>query len=92
MPFDAAAQPFVAPVAAPVSRRTVNDLTLGVFSHDGEWKIYSPFDKPAQFDTRESAIAAAQDKAQQAARAGRRVELFVQEEDGAFRQAAIALG
>jgi len=87
MPFDAASP---RPAAA-ARRRSKTDMTLGVFSHDGEWKVYSANDRPIHYDTHKGAMAAAEEHARDAARAGRRVELFVQEEDGTLRQATIDL-
>ena len=92
MPFDAApSRPAVTPVATASPRKKRADLTLGVFSHDGDWKIYSAQDTPIPYDTRDGAVAAAEEQALQAVRAGRRVELFVQEEDGTLRQATLEL-
>ncbi len=89
MPFDAASPHSTIAPATGSRCRTKTDMTLGVFSHNGDWKVYSASDKPIHYDTRDGAMAAAEEQVLAAARAGRRVELFVQEEDGTLRQAMI---
>jgi hypothetical protein len=92
MPFDIAAEPQSAWTLGAGPRRLAReDMTLGVFLAGGEWKVYSPFDRASAYPTRGQALAAAQARARQALRDGRRVELFVQDEDGALGQAEIAL-
>ncbi len=90
MPFDAAAPPpNPSSPAAAIGRSLEGGLTLGVFSHAGRWKVYSPFDRACAYPNRAEALAAAEARARQAARDGMSVEVFVEEEDGALRQASI---
>ena len=63
--------------------------TLGVFSDGAGWKVYSPSDAAAAYATRQEALSAAEARACAAARAGRRVALFVQHEDGSLAQAPL---
>jgi hypothetical protein len=72
-------------------RRKRADLTLGVFSDGANWKVYSQFGSPAAYASRQDALVAAEDRAFEAVRAGRRVELFVEAEDGSLGQARLAL-
>jgi len=69
-------------------RRKRPDLTLGVFSDGGRWKLYSQsglqFDPAAAFSSRQEALVAAEERAFAAAQAGREVELFVEHEDGSL--------
>jgi hypothetical protein len=90
MPFDSSVSPASETRAAfPAKRRP--DLTLGVFNADGAWKVYCASDRASAYPNRQEAMVAAEERAFTAAREGRRVELFVQEEDGCFRQATVAL-
>jgi hypothetical protein len=89
MPFDAASSD--PPPSAPLRRRRAEPLSLGVFNHDGVWKVYSQFERAAAYADRDLALSAAQVRALEAARRGQRVELFIQEEDGELRQAAVEL-
>ena len=70
----------------PASRRKRTDLTLGVFSFDGAWKVYSPFEAAAVYPTRAEAVVAAETRAFAETRRGRRVEFFVESEDGGLSQ------
>jgi hypothetical protein len=72
-------------------RRKRPDLTLGVFSDGGNWKVYSQFGSPAAYPCRREALVAAETRAFEAVRAGRRVELFVEAEDGSLGQARLDL-
>jgi hypothetical protein len=65
------------------------DLTLGVFTDGAGWKVYSQFGSADPYPSRGEALAAAETRAFAAARAGRRVELFVEDEDGALGQARL---
>jgi hypothetical protein len=92
MPFD------TSPRARRSGRRSLSkappgppDVTLGVFSFDGGWKVYSQFGRALSYPSRDEALGVAQARAFEALRAGRRVELFVQDEDGAFHQADLEL-
>jgi hypothetical protein len=71
------------------ARRRRPDLTLGVFTDGEAWKVYSQFDSAASYPSRGEALAAAETRAFAAARAGRKVELFVEDEDGALAQARL---
>lgn len=62
-------------------------VTLGVFSDRGGWKVYSQFGSAAAYSSRQDALMAAQARASEAASEGRRVELFVEHEDGSLGQA-----
>lgn len=70
-------------------RRKRPDLTLGVFSDGTGWKVYSQFDSADVFPSREEAVIAAETRAFEAARAGRKVELFFEDEDGSLGQARL---
>jgi hypothetical protein len=70
-------------------RRKRPDLTLGVFIDGGAWKVYSQFGSADPYPSRSEALAAAETRALAAARAGRKVELFVEDEDGALAQARL---
>ena len=90
MPFDASFSVDSPPPLAPAIRRSRHaPLSLGVFHSGGAWKIYSQFERAAAYPCREDAVSAAQLRAQEAARCGRRVELFIEDESGDLRQAAI---
>lgn len=65
------------------------DLTLGVFADGAGWKVYSQFGAPDPYPSRSEALAAAETRAFAAAKAGRRVELFIEDEDGALGQARL---
>ncbi len=92
MPFDAADfQPDSTHSQAARCRSRCN-VQLGVFSHDGVWKIYSQFDQASAFSSRGQALEAAWARAREAVRAGGQVELFVQDEDGGLRQAVLDQG
>ncbi len=65
------------------------DLTLGVFTDGAGWKVYSQFGSADSYPSRDEALAAAETRAFAAARAGRKVELFVEDEDGALGQARL---
>lgn len=67
------------------------DLTLGVFTDGAGWKVYSQFGSADLYPSRGEALAAAETRAFAAARAGREVELFVEDEDGALGQARLDL-
>lgn len=66
-------------------------LTLGVFSDGTGWKVYSQFDPADLYPSRQEAVVAAETRAFEAARAGRKVELFVEDEDGRLGQARLEL-
>jgi hypothetical protein len=70
-------------------RRRRPDLTLGVFTDGAGWKVYSQFDAADRYPSRHEALAAAETRAFAAARAGRKVELFVEDEDGGLGQACL---
>jgi hypothetical protein len=70
-------------------RRKPADLILGVFTDGIGWKVYSQFDAADAYPTRGDALAAAETRAFAAAKAGRKVELFVEDEDGALGQARL---
>ena len=70
-------------------RRRRPDLTLGVFTDGLGWKVYSQFGAAAPYPSREQALAAAESRAFAETRAGRRVELFVEDENGALGQARL---
>jgi hypothetical protein len=92
MPFDATDFRSVAapdPARTPERLQARRDLTLGVFNTDGAWKLYSPYEPVRAYASRALAMAAAQARAADAVSLGRRVELFVQEEDGTLRQASL---
>jgi hypothetical protein len=80
-------QSFGAPSLRPCRRRP--DLTLGVFTDGDGWKVYSQFGSADRYPSRGEALAAAETRAFAAARAGRKVELFVEDEDGALGQARL---
>ncbi len=67
------------------------DLTLGVFSDGTGWKVYSQFDAADVYPSRQEAVVAAETRAFEAARAGRKVELFLEDEDGSLGQARLEL-
>jgi hypothetical protein len=67
------------------------DLTLGVFTDGAGWKVYSQFGSADVYPSRGEALAAAETRAFAEARAGREVELFVEDENGALGQARLAL-
>lgn len=71
-------------------RRRWPSLSLGVFNYDGEWKVYSQFEPALACTSRDQAVVAAETRAFEAVRCGQKVELFVQDENGELRQAAIA--
>jgi hypothetical protein len=65
------------------------DLTLGEFTDGEGWKVYSQFGSADRFPSRSEALAAAETRAFTAAQAGRKVELFVEDETGALAQARL---
>ena len=65
------------------------DLTLGVFTDGSAWKVYSQFGSADAYPSRQEAMIAAETRAFAAAQAGRRVELFVEDETGALGQARL---
>jgi hypothetical protein len=90
MPFDASFSLDCPSPPAPAIRRPGDaPLSLGVFRSEGAWKVYGQFERAAVFASRELAVSAAQARVLEAARCGRRVELFIEEENGELRQAAI---
>jgi hypothetical protein len=86
MPPETLATPFLQ--SGQGERRKRPDLTLGVFSADGSWKVYAQsglqFGPASAFSSRQEALVAAEGRAFAAARAGRQVELFVEHEDGSL--------
>jgi hypothetical protein len=86
MPPEALATPFLK--SGQERRRNRPDLTLGVFSADGSWKVYAQsglqFGPSSAYSSRQEAIVAAEERAFAAAKAGRQVELFVEHEDGSL--------
>ncbi len=92
MSFDAASIPS-SPAArfARPPRAAREAFSLGVFNHGGGWKIYSLFERAAAYPSREAAMAAAEVRARAAARDGQVVELFIQDDNGEFSQATVAL-
>jgi hypothetical protein len=90
MPFDASfSVDYPSPQAPAIRRSRHAPLSLGVFHSEGAWKVYSQFEHAAAYPCRDDAVSAARLSAQEAARCGRRVELFIEEESGELRQAAI---
>jgi len=73
-------------LAPATPRRQRMDLTLGVFSFEGAWRVYSPFEAVAVYPTRAEAVVAAEARAFAEASRGRRVEFFVESEDGGLSQ------
>ncbi len=67
-------------------RRRRPDLTLGVFTDGAGWKVYSQFGSADPYPSRQEALIAAEARAFAAPQAGRRVELFVEDETGALGQ------
>jgi hypothetical protein len=92
MPFDSFFVPSSqhAVIDQPRSRR-LEALSLGVFQFAGEWKVYSTQGPVSVYPSRGLALSMAESLALDAIRGGRRVELFVEDEDGDLRQAAIEL-
>jgi hypothetical protein len=90
MPYDISSAPSSEspPVAQP-RRRRGPVLSLGVFNHGGAWKVYGEFERAAAYPNRDLAVSAAESRAREAARCGQRVALFIQEENGELRQAAV---
>lgn len=82
-------QSFASPLLRPRESRRRPDLTLGVFTDGAGWKVYSQFGSADLYPSREEALAAAETRAFAAAKAGREVELFVEDEDGALGQARL---
>jgi hypothetical protein len=70
-------------------RKKRPDLTLGVFTDGAGWKVYSQFGSADAYPSRGEALAAAETRAFAEARAGREVELFVEDETGALGQARL---
>lgn len=70
-------------------RKRRPDLMLGVFTDGAAWKVYSQFGSADLYPSRQEALVAAETRAFAAAKAGRRVELFVEDEDGALGQACL---
>ncbi|MEI9890634.1 MAG: hypothetical protein WDN45_08575 [Caulobacteraceae bacterium] len=62
-----------------------------MFNYDGEWKVYGEFERAVTCPNREQALSVAESRALAAARYGRRVELFIQEENGELRQVDVKL-
>ena len=93
MPFDATLSLDCHPAPeAPAARRARRlPLSLGVFHSGGAWKVYGQFERAIAYASRELAVSAAQARALEAVRGGRRVELFIEEEGGELRQAAVEL-
>ena len=81
----------VSPAPGPGRRpsRMRADLTLGVFTDGAAWKVYSQFGPADPYPSRQEALLAAEARAFAAAQAGRRVELFVEDETGALAQARL---
>ena len=79
--------PFLQPPHGKPPKRA--DETLGVFSDGAGWKVYCERGAPAAYPSRQAAMVAAEERAFAAARAGRRVELFVQDENGFLSQAPL---
>ena len=65
------------------------DLMLGVFADGADWKVYSQFGSAEAYPSRGEAMFAAENRAFAETRAGRRVELFVEDETGALGQARL---
>jgi hypothetical protein len=86
MLYDAGPPPAISFAEDRSARRKRPDLMLGVFSHEGAWKVYSQFEPPRLYATRQEAVAEAETRALAEARSGRRVEFFIQDEDGGLRQ------
>src|ERR1700761_4444656 len=84
-------QTFASPAlgSKPGQRRRRPDLTLGVFTDGSAWKVYSQFGSADAYPSRQEAMIAAETRAFAAAQAGRRVELFVEDETGALGQARL---
>lgn len=86
MPPAALATPFLQ--SGQGRRRKHPDLTLGVFSDGRSWKVYSQsgllFGPADAYSSRQEAMVAAEERAFAAAKAGRQVELFVEDEDGSL--------
>jgi hypothetical protein len=92
MPFDASLSLDCPTPQAPAIRRSRHaPLSLGVFHSDGAWKVYDPFERAVAYADRAQAVSAAEARALEAIRGGRRVELFIEEETGELRRAAIGL-
>ncbi len=90
MPFDTAELTPIRSRSVEVAPRVkARCLTLGVFNHDGAWKVYSRFEPACAYPNRAKALAAAERRAQEAVHAGIPVEFFVQEEDGSLGQAQV---
>jgi hypothetical protein len=91
MPFDSSFVPSSqhAVIDQPRSRR-LEALSLGVFRFDGDWKVYSTLGRASVYPSRGVALSVAESLALDAIRGGRQVELFVEDEDGELRQAALA--
>ncbi len=92
MPFDAASPaPSVQVSIGPLPTRAggLCPLSMGVFQYDGAWKVYCEFEPATAYPTRDMALSVAETLALEAARGGRQVELFIQDETGDLKQAAI---
>ncbi len=90
MPYDASDY---SPLTAPrVRRASSRDLTVGVFSDGGLWKVYSEFVAARSFATRALAMQAGYALALEALDSGSGVQMFVQDEDGGFAQVAVEHG
>jgi hypothetical protein len=92
MPFDASdSVPSVSVAPAPriAPDRRLRPLTLGVFHYDGAWKVYGEFERAAAYPTWELAVSVAQARADEAASAGRPVELFIQDQEGDMSRAPV---
>lgn len=94
MPFDASDSiPSVSVARAPriAHDRRLRPLTLGVFNYDGAWKVYGEFDRAAAYPSWELAVSAARARADEAASAGRPVELFIQDQAGDMSRAPVGI-
>jgi len=92
MPFDASDPMLAAEVSVPqTSARAhrLRPLSLGVFHYGGAWKVYREFDRAAAYPSRALAVSVAETLALEAMRDGRKVDLFIQDEAGELRQAAL---
>jgi len=92
MPFDVSDSVLSAPIALadlPNRRARIRPLNMGVFNYDGAWKVYGEFDRATAYDSRDLAISAAEARVLEAALMGRPATLFIQDEDGELRQAAV---
>jgi hypothetical protein len=93
MPFEASHgwSPGAPRPAERLRRRHCPTLTLGVFRHGGEWKIYSSLERAVAYPNRDVALQVAETRALEAASRGARVDMFIQDENGELRQAVVEL-